>query len=537
MKRVVFFLLLSVFAVLAKSQDIKLQKLAFCTPQYDEFAPQAIDGGIIFVSNKKSAVLNTFVETNPSGEEKYLSHLYKAEFKERDSLHYSISSFSFNSSSLPGGPATANNTCDHIIFTRQLKPNKNKPQLVLFETHLIDGIWSDPIQLEFTKDKFNYAQPFLSKDSKRLYFVSDRKNGYGGLDIWLSELYDGTWQEPINLGQGINSNTNEIFPYEYSKGVLYFSSNRNESYNIFISGSESKPNQLPEPINSTYDDFSFITKDGVEGLLSSNRDGTDDIFIVQREVQEFTNCIESSYVGMCYKFVDLNPNLEGTAYDYKWYFGDGETGMGDSTRHCYSKEGIYQVKMNLVDTLAGEEIEDVSSFELEIKKRYPYFINYKNPSEKEISINICDAEKQEQTSNQSVWSLNGFIYHDLPNLKIAEDDLIPGYQSVKTRVFHGDTICYSKTIFSSNSLKPIQKIRIKAPSNHDVVLDDNLIQLLFKAEVDNTEKSISIHHSMEIDQNEMNWLKEFETAFKNYFKREIQIMEDSTYTETILCID
>lgn len=82
--------------------------------------------------------------------------------------------------------------------------------------------------------KYEESNPALSIDGNTLYFVSDRKGGYGGKDIWASErLSDGSWCNPYNLGTQINTCKDENDPVILDDGVtLTFTSNgRNNNEN------------------------------------------------------------------------------------------------------------------------------------------------------------------------------------------------------------------------------------------------------------------------------------------------------------------
>ena len=115
-----------------------------------------------------------------------------------------------------------------------------------------------------TGGSFN-TQPFVAnhKTQRALYFVSDRKGGYGGLDIWLSIIdKNGNFGIPINAGGSINSANDEITPfYNYYNGMMYFSSNRDGSFGGFdIYKSEGRLNIWSEPknvkeLNSPQDDL------------------------------------------------------------------------------------------------------------------------------------------------------------------------------------------------------------------------------------------------------------------------------------------
>ena len=70
------------------------------------------------------------------------------------------------------------------------------------------------------------SQPCMSSDGKTLYFASNRPGGFGGSDIWMSEISElGTWSEPVNLGSNINTPGDENSPFLHPDGkTLYFSS-------------------------------------------------------------------------------------------------------------------------------------------------------------------------------------------------------------------------------------------------------------------------------------------------------------------------
>lgn len=80
--------------------------------------------------------------------------------------------------------------------------------------------------------KYEESNPVLSPDGNTLYFVSDRKGGFGGKDIWASErLSDGSWCKPCNLGPQINTCKDEDNPIILDDGVTltFTTSGRNES--------------------------------------------------------------------------------------------------------------------------------------------------------------------------------------------------------------------------------------------------------------------------------------------------------------------
>jgi len=107
----------------------------------------------------------------------------------------------------------------------------------------------------------------ISPDGKEIYFTSDRKGGYGGLDIYVSQLKNGDWGPAKNLGPTINTQYDEETPVILPDGkTLYFSSEGHYNmggYDIFYStkldsDKWSEPINVGYPINSTDDNLFFV---------------------------------------------------------------------------------------------------------------------------------------------------------------------------------------------------------------------------------------------------------------------------------------
>ncbi|UCH14171.1 MAG: PD40 domain-containing protein, partial [Bacteroidales bacterium] len=167
----------------------------------------------------------------------------------------------------------------------------------IYASKLRDGKWS---KLEKLNDNINTkyweSHASISSDGKTLYFTSNRKNGYGGLDIYKSERTgNGDWGPAKNLGNVVNSKYNEDTPFVTTDGkTLYFSSLGHHNmgdYDIFYStlsedGRWSKPVNLGPPVNTTGDDLFFAPgKDDMYGYYSIYRPdevfGLNDIFRVE----------------------------------------------------------------------------------------------------------------------------------------------------------------------------------------------------------------------------------------------------------------
>lgn len=112
------------------------------------------------------------------------------------------------------------------------------------------------------------SQPSVSADGLRLFFVSNRPGGQGGMDIWYSNLKsDGGWTDPENLGPEINTAGDEMSPFIHFDGkTLYFASNGRPcmgGFDIYMSktdglGNWSEPENLGYPINTQSDEMGMI---------------------------------------------------------------------------------------------------------------------------------------------------------------------------------------------------------------------------------------------------------------------------------------
>ncbi|WPO77611.1 OmpA family protein [Flavobacterium sp. KACC 22761] len=155
---------------------------------------------------------------------------------------------------------------------------------------IVNNKLENPQQLFFDNANYSVGHPSLSEDGKWLFFASDMKGGIGETDLYYVKIADdGTMSSPVNLGPKINTLGNEVFPY-FRNGKLYFSSDGHYGLGdldvyeskLLPDGTFSDPVNLGEPINSNKDDFTFVI-DSKEtyGYVSSNREGgkgDDDIY-------------------------------------------------------------------------------------------------------------------------------------------------------------------------------------------------------------------------------------------------------------------
>jgi hypothetical protein len=140
----------------------------------------------------------------------------------------------------------------------------------IYVSRFVNNKWTPIKRLnDNVNTKYWESHASISYDGKTLYFTSNRKGGYGGLDIYKATRSDislDDWANVQNLGPQINTPQNEETPFISQDGkVLYFSSYGHYNmggYDIFYStllddGKWSAPLNMGYPINTTDDDLFF----------------------------------------------------------------------------------------------------------------------------------------------------------------------------------------------------------------------------------------------------------------------------------------
>jgi outer membrane protein OmpA-like peptidoglycan-associated protein len=169
------------------------------------------------------------------------------------------------------------------------KDKENKLKLSrnnLFVCTKDNGKWGKVISLPFNSNEYSTSNPSLSRDGKTLYFSSDMPGSIGGVDIWkVAVNTDGTFGNPENLGNLVNTEGNESFPFVSDDNItLFFASSGRpglgglDVFQIDLTKGAEAVN-LGAPVNTEKDDFGFtFNKPKNLGFFASNRNGNDDIF-------------------------------------------------------------------------------------------------------------------------------------------------------------------------------------------------------------------------------------------------------------------
>ena len=261
---------------------------------------------VVYTASRKTSARGT---SNWTGEGYY--DLFRAKFSNGQLSKEEPFSSKLNSLLNESSPVFTR-TMDTIYFTRNYqvplskeekkKKAEEKVLLELYRSVRKNNEWTDPVRLPFNVTGYSVAHPAITPDGKWLYFASDIKETRGKSDIFRVRINHkkGLYGKPENLGDLINTEGRETFPFISSKNVLFFSSDGLPglggldvfAVKIEQDGSLKRLQNIGRPGNTPDDDFAFVLdEDRSIGFLSSNRPGgkgKDDIYyFVQNRPLEF----------------------------------------------------------------------------------------------------------------------------------------------------------------------------------------------------------------------------------------------------------
>lgn len=345
----------------------KVSKVAVSEPGFSEISPVITKDGLIFCSDKRFSYIKDRTGFNGN-------RLYNLYFAEKvDSTHWgkareikSVRSTFFNN-----GPLCIASNRRTVYFTSEVetgsvsRTRNFKNHNGIFVAELSGNRLNIVKQFKYNNPNYNAGQPSITSDGKFLFFSSDMPGGMGKSDIYYCELIKGEWSEPMNLGPVINSRGTESFPFMHPSGKLYFSSDRpggagklDVYFTSLYNGKWETPVRLPEPVNSKYDDFSFVASENMlTGYFSSNRLSDDDIYSFTSTIIRKTSCNVQQGNSYCYQFLEENAvKVDSVPFLFQWKFSDGQKAEGAVVEHCFKGPGKYIIHLDVVNMITKEVI-------------------------------------------------------------------------------------------------------------------------------------------------------------------------------------
>lgn len=281
-------------------EAFEIKNMVSLNSAWSDFSPVQYKDGIIITSDRKENLLESPVYgwTNNDYHDMYIAKKENRDDPFGATLKPNPFSKNINRS-YHDASATFSQDYSVIYFTRSYndkaaeKDHIKTHLLKIFSANTKGGSWTDEKPFLLNSENYSVAHPSLSSDGKTIYFSSDMPGGYGAFDIWYCTLENDQWSAPVNAGKQINTFGNEAFPFVVNDTTLYFASNGLPGYgglDVFVAtkkeGRWQTPENLKKPVNTSYDDFSFVVDAGnTHGYFSSNRpggQGSDDIYAFNR---------------------------------------------------------------------------------------------------------------------------------------------------------------------------------------------------------------------------------------------------------------
>jgi Tol biopolymer transport system component len=239
---------------------------------------------------------------------------------------------------------------------------QDKDRWTIFLMREINEQWTKPKPMSFTAG-YTDRDFTMSPDGMKIYFGSNRpreknEKPLDALDIYMTERIDGMmWSEPKNIGNVINSDLGENYPSVAGNGNLYFFSNRADGFggcDIYVSrysdGSYLPPENLGSSVNSDRNDWdSFIAPDESYIIFSSqNRDDTlggQDLYISFRKDDGSWTVARNMGASVNSNAGEICPSL---SLDGKYLF---------FTSRRRGKADIYWVDAKIIDTFKSNDVK------------------------------------------------------------------------------------------------------------------------------------------------------------------------------------
>ncbi|MBI4646456.1 MAG: OmpA family protein [Bacteroidia bacterium] len=235
---------------------------------HSEYSPMvSTDESILYFTRKKNPDIPDAGFINDTLEHIYVTYYKSMEWTEPNEI---LSDFSAKSSiSLaglsPDGEQLFVNIGGDIFICKVSEGKYTQPVTI-----------GQPINSEYKEGNAN-----ITADGNILYFSSNSPGGFGGMDIYKSELgEDRKWSKPENLGPAINTIYDEDAPFIHpDKKSLFFSSKGHATigcFDIFQSyltdDSWTQPLNMGYPVNTVKDDMHIIlSAEGKKGYFSSDK--------------------------------------------------------------------------------------------------------------------------------------------------------------------------------------------------------------------------------------------------------------------------
>ncbi|MFO7670860.1 MAG: PKD domain-containing protein [Bacteroidales bacterium] len=278
------------------------------------------------------------------------------------------------------GPVSFTGDFKTMVFAQQRPSadNRDFDPLGLYFSENVDGNWVNIRPYEYNDPQSWLFSPALSGDGHTLFFSANFPGGEGGFDLYVSHLNGEHWSKPENLGPGVNSPGNEIYPSFHESGRLVFSSNGHDNdkagYDLFETinthGKWIAAIKLLPPFNSLSNDYhAWFNADMKSGYLTSDRlGGSKDIFEFATDIPVFESVAPIKKTFYKYRIYDRKlDTVDTNLFNYSWTINDTLTIPGHDIIYKFPGPGTYVCKLNVYDIQLDTLVEGQTVKNLDIE--------------------------------------------------------------------------------------------------------------------------------------------------------------------------
>lgn len=253
-----------------------------------EFGAVPYQSGLLFLSNRKTRGL---LSKTDAGSGAGFFKLYYAALDSSSGFQDFRKSqmfLKFFQSKFHNGPVSFYDGGNKVAFTvsSETTNGSGERKLEIHFAQKTENGWTLLPEFPYNDKRSSNTDPFVSEDGTVMYFSSDRKGGFGGMDLYRAVFQNGKWETPVNLGEIINTPMDERFPF-LAEDILYLSSNGHpglgglDIFKVKFSDDSGNVENLGFPVNTEADDFGLVlSEDSYKGYFSSSRkaESGDDVY-------------------------------------------------------------------------------------------------------------------------------------------------------------------------------------------------------------------------------------------------------------------
>lgn len=386
-KRFIYILLTLVIVLPGKVSGQEFYELDYTltrsvsSSSYDEMAPVPLNDSVVYFLSSRPSSSAREITTAEGGKNMANIYSFTMEKDERTGkLKYGIPKpvKSLNTQYFDG-PLDFNNNGELICFARMwmAEPGASKSngntKLKLADRQGEE--WMNIRDFEHNDPQFSLTTPCFSPDGQLLYFAADFSDSKGGFDIYVSSYQNGNWSTPVNAGDMINTEEDELFPSLHSSGRLYFSSKGHDASGFDIFYCDRVNDEWTDAraltwFNRRSDDYSIIMSDDyTSGWFTRIEGSSRKLFRYYTPYPPIGDPQKIKKNRWKYKLRENSlDTIDYTIFEYEWVINDTLRLPGHEVIYAFPRPGDYFLSFNVTNKVTDTIMYGVGTLMIPIRE-------------------------------------------------------------------------------------------------------------------------------------------------------------------------